>query len=1255
MEPARAPVLEWRAPSQHEGAASHCSCKAFENCGFAWVSTSIICVLQLCQNFPPLPLSKISHIIMDALRERMESIYCPPLDTSLFAVLFADLEDECKTSKISKPTKQQIAKLQKTLSTLSAGAAENCGDPNGQLNGALSDAPRSVWSSDDTPEWSSGDVTTSSSEVSNAHFPQFAFLQAAFPHIEPTLLRAIIGAVGGPDGSADMEDVIEEVLNRENRREREERGIDVDTLLDDRPKNKPRVGTVPSAKKKKGIKLVINDIRQQHQLSPNSLKGSAPPNPWAQTVSLSTHLATLVPSCSANHFQSAFHDPKHPSPCKALRHTLQQINATLHPRSDELSEQETQHLFGLFDALRAFPVYESMTAQQQDQLLSDARLALRATGGVPDLALDIILKLLELDCDLDVGIYHSAPSIPLSPTLLSPTSPHSKPRPSSSQWATSASTAMSPVSPVNKNDDLGEDWNYIPEKPKNGPHYLAESIPAYDPNRKARVKGSGNGFGKGGKGDIGELGPMQRIARLHKSRNRILREATRYWKGGNAGNRGGEVAQYFADRARQAQIQAKEEELQIVRDMVYSTRKIVNGRTAIDLHGATLAEAFQIVEEMVYETPPTKAKPLQIITGRGAHSANGVGVLRPALKNKLTELGWDMQTRRKVITYKSRNRRKRDQDDEPDSILTSPLSEIDKDETTLTEMSRRIGKRSRLHAATSVPHPSAVVTKDPVPAKSSKRPRVANVPAVPSGTLSTVFNAKLHANSFQTPVTSAFSPAKHTSSGSLNHRSASSLSPVPLTKPAFNSDYKENLVTSRPHTDLASPFNSHPNSRDASPIKFQSKPKPTKRPRAKSRTLSAHLSENRDFSAPATDAAPSPDRKKTKTLHHGRNPSLPSFAVDDSPDWLNYAEAKPRKLVRGGVRRNVRGKPRSISSVSSSGSQPRPQLLPIHHPSFSLELPLAFSTPPTNRRFDSSPHDSLNWSGICLAQKFLDTDVEDVEMADAEPFTPDSASRMPRTSKSRRQTVHVSHDSLFSSMEISDSSSASTITCVPAPVSSDRNTGNESSTSTALNSLMSLTGTLEPTDAKGLLNLSPAFGQAPDDAGGIDWMADQEGVPNALAEDQRKGQSSHRRSSSACLDDLEALGTKVSEMNLEAPLNRARSMPTVPENNQAQQGEKPVAGSSKNAAERASRKRSDTIKASDYNPGKIPQPRVVWLKPAPAPKRKAPARKRSGTVTQRDFQASVRVCKDGRVTEIDDGLPLSPQKAEESDDELLLK
>ena len=461
--------------------------------------------------------------------------------------MLTDVEEECKANNLSKPTNQQIVRLQNILSELAANAVEDFGDDCTRTAGAFSDTPRSAWSSDDTPDWSSGDVTTSSSEVSNINFPQFAFVQAAFPHIDAAKLRAVTIAVGGPDGYADVEDVIEEVLNREYRGECQERGIDVDTLLDGHPKNKPRVECVTSGKKKKGMKLVINDVRQQHHLSATNNFGSSP-DPWAQSMSLSTQLATLIPSCNLNYFQSAFHDSQHSSPCKALRHTLQKINDCLYPGNDELSEQETQYLFGLFDALRASPIYATMTIGQRDQLLSDARLALRATNGKPDQAWDLVSILLELERDLDIGIYHSPPATPLSPTLLSPTSPTPKSRPSSSQWATSGSSVASPVTPTLNNDDLGGGWNNVPERPKNGPRYLASSIPAYDPNRKARIKGAGNGFGKGGKGDVGELSPMQRIAQLHKDRNQILREAGRYWKGGNAGNRRGEVAQYFAER-----------------------------------------------------------------------------------------------------------------------------------------------------------------------------------------------------------------------------------------------------------------------------------------------------------------------------------------------------------------------------------------------------------------------------------------------------------------------------------------------------------------------------------------------------------------------------------------------------------------------------------------------------------------------------------------------------------------------------------
>ena len=496
-----------------------------------------------------------------------------------------------------------------------------------------------------------------------------------------------------------------------------------------------------------------------------------------------------------------------------------------------------------------------------------------------------------------------------------------------------------------------------------------------------------------------------------------------------------------------------------------------------------------------------------------------------------------MHTRRNVVTYKSRNRRKPNQGDEMNHALTSPLSEMDKDEVTLSEMNRRMGKRSRLLAVSSVPDLSAIAdtSKDSPPMRSSKRPRVGNVTSNP---LSTVFNAELHANSFQTLLTSALPPGKHKASGSLDHRTVSPFSPVSFID--FSSNAKENLVTSQPQTYLASPFNSHPNSRNVSPVKSQPKPKPTKRPRAKSRTLSAHLSENREITGPATDAAPSPDRKKVKTLHHSRNPSLPSFAVDDPPDWLNYAETKPRKSIRGTGRRNVRGSSRSTSSVSSSGSQPRLQLLPIYHSSFLLESPLAFSTPPTNRRLGRSPQDSVAWRNVNLTKRFLDTDTEDededVEMAEAGAFTPDSASRAPFSSQTRRQTVHISHDSLFSSMEISDSAVEPTITGIPANASGpnirvNRNTENEPSNHTALTSTMSLTGILEPTDTNKLPDLGQALELTQDDAYRSDWM-DDERVSNAVAGDPPKERST-RKKATTCLDDLEVLGARVAKMNLE--------------------------------------------------------------------------------------------------------------------------
>lgn len=159
-----------------------------------------------------------------------------------------------------------------------------------------------------------------------------------------------------------------------------------------------------------------------------------------------------------------------------------------------------------------------------------------------------------------------------------------------------------------------------------------------------------------------------------------------------------------------------------------------------------------------------------------------------------------------------------------------------------------------------------------------------------------------------------------------------------------------------------------------------------------------------------------------------------------------------------------------------------------------------------------------------------------MEMADAGAFTPDSASRAPCSTQTRRQTVHISHDSLFSSMEISNSASESTLTGTPANISGastmvDQDTGNELSNRTALTSTMSLTGILEPTDTNKLPTLGRVLEPTHDDACGSDWMADER-ASNVVAGDLLKGRNT-RKKATTCLDDLEVLGARVAKMNLE--------------------------------------------------------------------------------------------------------------------------
>jgi len=127
-----------------------------------------------------------------------------------------------------------------------------------------------------------------------------------------------------------------------------------------------------------------------------------------------------------------------------------------------------------------------------------------------------------------------------------------------------------------------------------------------------------------------------------RKRNELLRQAAGAWKSGSAKSRGGEVAAYFAERAREFEELARREQLENARVMVETKRMSSPNLDTIDLHGTRVAEAVVIVREILQRDGCSATKPLKIVTGRGTHSANRVGVLKPAVRAALIEDGWDV-------------------------------------------------------------------------------------------------------------------------------------------------------------------------------------------------------------------------------------------------------------------------------------------------------------------------------------------------------------------------------------------------------------------------------------------------------------------------------------------------------------------------------------------------------------------------------------------------------------------------------------
>ncbi|KAK0203081.1 hypothetical protein DFS33DRAFT_1344848 [Desarmillaria ectypa] len=600
--------------------------------------------------------------LQSTLFDELQSEFCPPLDTSLLAALLADIERE-KNGSFVKPSSTAIAGLRVSLTELAAEAETS------QLSEQYANLNLGSGYSDDTnstPSAYVGETATSSTSGSVSSQSSFSsplgFLQAALPHIKYDYLSRALSDAQPGDGEMDMWDIVARILSEEQIREMEERGLDGLEDADDMEKESswtavcskkkvvhPGDYKATGKKKKRSKPTALTDIRQQHRYAPvrsNSLDsprgGPVPiPDRWTQLSSLSTHVSTFLPPHEPSFFLPYFHSPSYSSPYAALCSALSTINKSHQPDIDD----HIPVLDTLLDLLLA--MYEHLSSEEQSRLRLDAELCVNATQGRGDDALELVKLLRELDTDassgyLEMGVYHAPQSTTSHHNISTPLKPL-EPPPSLSPLK--RRPASVPPAAVHKPSPY--QWQSVKRQKRleRTPPSLPIHIPAYTRDVNGmKVKGSGNGIGKGDKDDVGEIDQYRkRISENMRKRDEMLKEAALMWQRGNSKSRGGEVAMYYAERARELQEMAKKDAWHVAYMMVDARRVASNEPNTVDLHGTTAAEAIYVVKETL-ETIDISTKPLKVITGRGSHSVNQVSVLKPAIRMALIENGWSVSS-----------------------------------------------------------------------------------------------------------------------------------------------------------------------------------------------------------------------------------------------------------------------------------------------------------------------------------------------------------------------------------------------------------------------------------------------------------------------------------------------------------------------------------------------------------------------------------------------------------------------------------
>ncbi|KAF8517888.1 hypothetical protein BU17DRAFT_91316 [Hysterangium stoloniferum] len=624
-----------------------------------------------------------------SLQRTLEAEY-PLLDSSLIAAFISELPNDNDAS---------IEDLRKKLSQLSMTAEVQQADSESQDiqtdrvdAGTFSSTPldsediRGSESSPDDLSLSFSGYGTSRSSVASAAtsattLSVLEFLKMLFPNLSDALIQQALQkcndiAPGSPIlhevsvEETDMSAIVDHLLNLEFIQDLTERGFeesDTEKNLDDwkvvtsKGKHSPKRIKSPKHPSTRPIALV--DVRQRQHIAPpvRRVRPSFRPvseDPWTRLMSLATRLSDLLPPTSPNYFMTYLHAPPPADPdtktgWKAEGDSLRKAIADLvnhHPSRLDAAELQS-HINALCDIVLHPESDDIVTLdpEQKYSLEADVRLCLAATQCKSDAALDLIWLLRELDQAFEDGdgIAHSAP-LPIGAVIdrAAPAPVNANGQAERARGDGFKPSIVHPPPPApppssRKHPPATSAWNVVKTRGRGNsraPHPHAEFIPAYaNPRKKAgRV---GDNHNESVPGDDA-AGYRRQVRDLQLQRQEALREAMRYWQNGNAKSRGGEVALYYAEKARKLQEEQRECALEAARVMVETKRMNSNERNTLDLHGLTVSEACQIVKETLQLSPASTAYPLKIITGLGRHSVGQIGVLGPAVKDMLQADGY---------------------------------------------------------------------------------------------------------------------------------------------------------------------------------------------------------------------------------------------------------------------------------------------------------------------------------------------------------------------------------------------------------------------------------------------------------------------------------------------------------------------------------------------------------------------------------------------------------------------------------------